>query len=415
MKLENHHYLFLAGGAVFLLLASFLWATHPIHSPLLIGGLLLFFLFGFREHLLANRLIIVIFLILFFYLFVKAQVVIFPFIVSFLIAYLFNPVAIQLERWKVRRSLGTLFLLVLTFGLVIVIGMILIPGLIKEVQELIRKIPTFADSVATFIGNNLPKVLLFFHVDPVRFEQSMIEKFPTGAEQVLSNLLKGITGIGTLLSRVLNIVLVPVLSFYILKDYDRIRDWLLIFVPRKYRSNTYFYLWRTNRILGGYLRGQVIVCTIVGVLTGMGFAVFKIPFAILLGVIVGLFNVIPFLGFYVSLGIALLTGFFTPDPVITMIKIASVFLVVQSLDSYVLTPKIIGKSVGLHPVAIIFSILIFSRFLGFWGLIIAVPASALIKFLIDEWKRREKWRAIIAEKTRSSGSQSSKKQSGRRA
>jgi predicted PurR-regulated permease PerM len=399
MKLENRHYLFLTGGAVFLLLGAFLWATHQIHSPLLIGGLLLFFLFGFRGHAMANRLIVVVLLILVFYFFIKALIVIFPFIVSFAIAYLFNPVAVQLERWKIRRSLGTLFLLVVTFSLVVLIGAILIPSLIKEIQELIRKIPVFADRIAEFIGNNLPKVLTFFHVDTNRFEQSMIEKFPTGAEQVLSNLLKGITGIGTLLSRILNIVLVPVLTFYILKDYDRIRDWLLIFSPRKYRSSIYFYLWRMNRILGGYLRGQIIVCTIVGVLTGTGFAIFRVPFAILLGVMVGLFNIIPFIGFYVSLSIALLAGFFTPEPVITMVKTGCVFLVVQSLEAYVITPKIIGKSVGLHPVAIIFSILIFSRFLGFWGLIIAVPASALIKFLIDEWKRREKWRAIIAEKT----------------
>ncbi len=404
MNTDNYQRYFLAGIALLLLLAAFLWTTQKIHSPLLVGGLLLFFLFGFREYPFSRRLIVVVFLVLLFYLFIKAQVVIFPFIIAFIIAYIFNPVVGYLERWKVRRTLGTLLLLIITFGLIVIIGGILIPSLVKEIQDLIRRIPTLAAQISMFVSSNLPRLLTFLHVNPEQFQQSLLEKFPSGAEQVLSNLLKGISGIGTLLGRVLNIVLVPVLTFYVLKDYERIRDWMLEFAPKKYRSSVYFYLWRMNRILGSYLRGQVIVCTVVGVLTGVGFAVFRIPFAILLGVIVGLFNVIPFIGFYVSLGIALLAGFFTPEPVIAMIKIGCVFLVVQSLEAYVLTPKIIGKNVGLHPVAIIFSILIFSRFLGFWGLIIAVPTSALIKFLIDEWKRREKWRAIIAEKTRTSGS-----------
>jgi predicted PurR-regulated permease PerM len=290
-------------------------------------------------------------------------------------------------------------LLIVTFGLIVVVGGILIPSLVREIQDLIRRIPTLATQISMFVSSNLPRLLTFLHVDSEQFQQSLLEKFPSGAEQVLSNLLKGISGIGTLLGRVLNIVLVPILTFYILKDYERIRDWMLGFAPKRYRSSVYFYLWRMNRILGGYLRGQIIVCTIVGVLSGAGFAIFNIPFAILLGVMVGLFNVIPFIGFYVSLAVALLAGFFTPEPIIAMIKIGGIFLVVQTLEAYVLSPKIVGESVGLHPVAVIFSILIFSRFLGFWGLIIAVPTSALIKFLIDEWKRREKWRAILAEKT----------------
>jgi predicted PurR-regulated permease PerM len=399
MNTENYQRYFLAGIALLLLLAVFLWTTQTIHSPLLVGGLLLFFLFGFREYPLSRRLIVVVSLVLLFYLFIQAQVVIFPFIIAFIVAYIFNPVVGTLERWKVRRTLGTLLLLIVTFGLIVVVGGILIPSLVREIQDLIRRIPTLATQISMFVSSNLPRLLTFLHVDSEQFQQSLLEKFPSGAEQVLSNLLKGISGIGTLLGRVLNIVLVPILTFYILKDYERIRDWMLGFAPKRYRSSVYFYLWRMNRILGGYLRGQIIVCTIVGVLSGAGFAIFNIPFAILLGVMVGLFNVIPFIGFYVSLVVALLAGFFTPEPIIAMIKIGGIFLVVQTLEAYVLSPKIVGESVGLHPVAVIFSILIFSRFLGFWGLIIAVPTSALIKFLIDEWKRREKWRAILAEKT----------------
>jgi predicted PurR-regulated permease PerM len=141
----------------------------------------------------------------------------------------------------------------------------------------------------------------------------------------------------------------------------------------------------------------------VGLLTGSGLALLGLPFAILLGFTVGVLNLIPFVGFYISLVISLLTGFVTPEPFVAMLKIASVFLTVQALEAYVITPKIVGERVGLHPVAVIFSVLIFSRFLGFWGLIIGVPTAALIKFLINEWKRRHKWMEILARENGSEG------------
>ena len=177
---------------------------------------------------------------------------------------------------------------------------------------------------------------------------------------------------------------------------------------------TNFYLWRTNRILGGYIRGQLIVCSIVGLLTGVGLAVLNLPFAILIGFITGVLNIIPYIGLYISLGLALLTGFFTANPLISMLKISGIFVFVQMLEAYTISPRVVGQRVGLHPVGVIFSILIFSRFLGFWGLIIGVPTAALIKFLVDEWKRRQKWRELLAEKAISENLESSKRKSGRK-
>ena len=246
----------------------------------------------------------------------------------------------------------------------------------------------------------LPMVIIkkFFRIDPTRFQQSLLEELPARAEQVLSNILKGITGIGALLGQVLNLILIPILTFYFLKDFDRVRTWALDFIPRGHRNICHFYLWRMNRILGGYLRGQLTVCTIVGLFTGLGLTLFNLPFAILLAFMTGILNIIPYIGLYISLGLALLTTFFTASPFVSMLKIAGIFLVVQASEAYVISPKIVGERVGLHPIAVIFSILVFSRFLGFWGLIIGVPTAALIKFLIDEWRRRQKWQEIRIQK-----------------
>ncbi len=388
-----------AGVVVFLLLAAFLWTTHPILSPILVGGVLLFLLLGLKEYPLARRLSIAVVIVLLVWFFTKTQGVLFPFLVAFVLAYLFDPLADLLERGRIPRTLGTLFLLFLTLGILVLVGMILIPNLVREIQDLIGRIPGMANRVAAFVQKNLPRLLGFLRVDPTKLQQSLLEEIPSRAEQVLLNLLRGITGIGAFLGQIFNMILIPILTFYFLKDFDRIRAWALDFVPRKYRNICTFYLWRLNRILGGYLRGQLIVCTMVGLLTGLGLGLFGLPFAVLLGVLTGILNIIPYLGLYISLGLALLTGFFTPHPFASMLKIGGVFLVVQMFEAYVISPKIVGERVGLHPVAVIFSILVFSRFLGFWGLVIGVPTAALIKFLVDEWKRRQKWREILAEKS----------------
>jgi predicted PurR-regulated permease PerM len=395
---KNNNRMILAGVVISFLLAAFLWTTIKILSPILIGGLLLFFLFGLKEYPLAGRLRIGIILILLLWIFIRAQSVLFPFLFSFAIAYLFDPLADRLEKWGIRRSLGVAFLILLTLSVLILSGTFLIPSLSEEIQEFIKKTPALAKSIAGFIQKNLPRLVGFLNIDIKDFQQNLLEKLPATAEQILLNILKGITGVGALLGRILNIVLIPILTFYFLKDYDRIKDWILKLSPRKYRSSTYFYLWRLNRILGGYYRGQIIICIIVGFLTGTGMALFGIPFAILLGFITGLLNIIPFIGFYISLIVSLLAGFLTPSPFVGMLKIAGVFLSVQMLEAYILSPRILGRRVGLHPIAVIFSIFIFSRFLGFWGLIIGVPSAALIKFLIDESKRREKWNEIYTEK-----------------
>jgi len=403
----------LAAAAVFLLLTGFLWTTHQILNPILVGSLLIFLLLGLKEFPLARRLIFMVVLLLLIWFFMNAQGVIFPFIVSFILAYLFDPITDWLEKKKVPRTIGALLLLLVAIGLVVTFGAILIPRLVSEIQDLIKQIPEPRE-IYTFINKNLTKLFERLHIDPTSINETLLEEIPVRIEQVLSNLLKGISGVGIFLGQIVNIVLIPILTFYFLKDFNRIRNWAMDFAPKKYRPAINFYLWRSNRIFGGYIRGQLIVCSIVGVLTGVGFVVFKLRFALLIGFITGILNIIPYIGLYISLTLALLTGFFNPPALISMIKIAGIFLVVQMAESYVISPRIVGQRVGLHPIGVIFSILVFSRFLGFWGLIIGVPTAALIKFLVDEWKRRQKWRELVAEKNMSENSEGPKRKPRRK-
>lgn len=384
---------------LFVFLTAFLYTVEPILSPFLIGGVLLFILFGYREAQLARQLSIGVVLLLFVWIFSKAQGVLFPLIVSFILAYLFDPVIDFLVHRKLHRAMAAGLVLLITFGLIITTGILIIPDLIGEVQDLIKGVPDLAKQLAGMIDDLLNDFQQYLNVGDLGAQESWVEKLPTHFEQVFLNIIKGLIGVGAFLSRILNIVLVPVLTFYMLKDFDQMTEWGLSLVPKKYRSVTYFYLWRFHRILGGYLRGQLIVCMIIGFLTGLGLAILRVPYAILLGIMTAVFGVIPFVGFYISLGICFLTAMMSPTPLVMAVKIVSVFLFVQGLESYVISPKIVGDRVGLHPVAVIFSILVFSKFFGFWGLLAGVPTAALIKFLLDEWKRRLKRREILAERS----------------
>lgn len=395
--MQNNHRI-IAGIAIFLLLAAFLWSTQSVLSPFLAGGLLLFILFGIKESRIVRRIAFSVIFIFGVWFLVRAQGVIFPFLIAFILAYLFDPLVDFMEKIHVPRGLSTLLVLLVNLGVFILVGVLLIPGLVREIQDLINRIPDMADKLYVLAQRNLPRLMQFLQIDSAKLHESLLEEIPSRTESVLSNLLKGLTGVGAFLGKMFNIILIPILTFYFLKDFDRIRGFFLDFIPRKYHSRCNFYLWRINRIFGGYIRGQLIVSSIVGILTGIGLALFHIPFAILIGFTAGILNVIPYLGLYISLGIALLAGLFTPNIMASMIKIAGVFLVVQAIEAYFISPKILGDRVGLHPVAVIFSILVFSRFLGFWGLIIAVPTAALLKFFIDELRRHQKFKENLAEK-----------------
>jgi len=384
--------------SLIILLTAFLWTTIEILSPLLIGILLLFMLYHLKDKAYSKPLALCISLILFFWILLQIKSILFPFVISFILAYLFDPVTDWLEKLKIPRILGTLILLMLTFGIIIIIGIFLLPGLINELHTLIKKIPEVSANLQNILKDNLTKFLHTFHIESGELEKSLSNKLPDSIEKILLSILTGLTSVGSFLGKLFYIILIPILTFYFLKDFEKIKNWIINIIPPKYKNHCHFYGWRFNRILGGYLRGQLIVCIIVGILTGVGFAVFNLPFALLIGALTGLLNIIPYIGLYLSLTLALLIGLLTPNIVISLVKIIGIFLIVQAIEAYIISPKIVGERVGLHPIAVILSILVFSNLFGFWGLLIGVPSAAVIKFLMDEWKRHQKWRIILENK-----------------
>jgi predicted PurR-regulated permease PerM len=178
-------------------------------------------------------------------------------------------------------------------------------------------------------------------------------------------------------------VLTPVLLFYLLVDIDRIRGESVALLPASHRESARAFLSELDGLLAGYLRGQLVVSLITGAATGLLLAIVGAPYPILLGLATALLNLLPVVGFWVGLAIALLTTALAGDAFWpTALFVALVYVGVQQLEGHVLSPRIVGKEVGLHPVLILLGILFFGSLFGLIGVIVAVPLTAVARMLV---------------------------------
>ena len=168
-----------------------------------------------------------------------------------------------------------------------------------------------------------------------------------------------------------------------MRDFPSVGRAIAQILPPARRDGALSFLHRYDVLLGEYLRGQLLVATFVGIATAVGFWIVGFPNAILLGVIAGVFNIVPYLGLIVSLVPAALIALLTPPLWLSALKVAGVFFVVQSLDSYFFSPKIVGDRVGLHPVWVMLAIIGFASVFGLVGLLLAIPIAVLIKLVIE--------------------------------
>jgi len=255
-----------------------------------------------------------------------------------------------------------------------------LPGMIEGLQAWYRA------QLTALAGSQLPIIGDIPFERGLELESEDVTAFVTEQIRALQPSWEDAIGLGrgvqTGLAILGYLVLTPVLTFYILRDFPSMQEWVSRLVPRDRREWTLGFLRRYDTLVGEYLRGQVLVALFVGLATGLGFWLVGFPNAVLLGVIAGVFNIVPYLGLVVSLVPALLIAVLTTPIWLSLLKVMGVFFAVQSLDSYFLSPKIIGDRVGLHPVWVMLAIIAFGSFFGIIGLLLAIPLAVLIKLLI---------------------------------
>jgi predicted PurR-regulated permease PerM len=309
-----------------------------------------------------------------------------PLAAALVIAYLFDPLIDRFEARGVSRSAAIGILLVFVIAALFGVAFVLIPAMQRDVASLTERLPGYLERGLATFGPRLEQAL---GVPLPHSFREAIESLRAGELQVpldalrglIDRVLLGVTGtVGALLS----LLIIPVLAYYLLVEFDRIRRAALDLVPRAYQARVAAEAARVDALISGFIRGQLTVCLVLAVLYAIGFAVIGIDLAVVIGVTSGLLAIIPYVGGTVALvsasGMALLQ--FGVGAQLALV--VGWYLVVQGLEGLVLVPRIVGKSLGLHPVTVIVALMIGGDLLGFLGLLIAVPLAAVVQVFAQD-------------------------------
>ena len=306
------------------------------------------------------------------------QDVMLPFVAGMAIAYFLDPVVDRFETWRFGRGLATFVVLLLFFLLAVGVILLIVPVLEAQVVALVTAAPAYFEKLRVLIEPLLQRVAAMNGGDPLAKLPAAASDLVKIATRVLRELVTGGVALANLLSL---IFITPVVAFYLLRDWDRMIAVIDGWLPQAQAPVIRAQVGEIDRTLSAFVRGQGSVCLILGVLYGTALSLAGLQFGLIIGLFSGIISFVPFvgalLGGAISIGLALLQ-FESLGPVAL---VTGIYLVGQVLEGNFLTPRLVGGAVGLHPVWVIFSLLAGGALFGFLGVLIAVPAMAVIGVL----------------------------------
>jgi len=302
-----------------------------------------------------------------------------PFLLAIILAYLLNPLVDFFESRHIPRVLA-IFMIYLAVGALIALSITYtVPRMLMEINKLTERLPEFTGLLTQFVADieerfqrtNLPPVL-----------RNMVEhNIQKAQDRLLVALEYSVEVLLAALGRVFVALLTPVLTFYILKDVVVIKRTISNLLPGKHRRKLLAWLSKIDSTLGSWIRGQLLIAFMVGVLSMIGLSIIGLDFAILLGVLAGMLDVIPYFGPIIG-GIPPVVVGLLVSPAMG-IKALAVIIVIQQIESNLITPQILGHSLGLHPLIVIFALLLGGELGGLVGMILSVPVAAILKVTIE--------------------------------
>ena len=305
-----------------------------------------------------------------------------PFVAAALLAYMGDPLADRLQKMRIPRTLAVVLVFLTTF-LVIALLVLLVGPLIKtQVGALFQALPDIAHKVEQVW---LPTLLGWMNIesgDEVGFGAFLARYSDMVASWSGSILLSVSKSGGVLAAAVLSLFLIPILTFYMLRDWDSILLHLSAIVPDSQRATIIELARETDDMLGAFLRGQVLVMLALAAIYTLGLSLVGLKFAVAIGVVSGLVSFVPYLGFVFGIALAGLTVALEPNPLWHIIGVVATFTIAQLIEGSFLTPKLVGDRIGLHPVIIIFAVAAGGQLFGFFGILLALPAAATLSVLV---------------------------------
>jgi predicted PurR-regulated permease PerM len=325
-------------------------------------------------------------IVILFYVLSKLKWLFIYFSFALMLAYFFDPLYKFLLNKKAPKVLAIIIVFGIIIALLILTIFFLIPSVINQLNILYKEVPKFIENYQSMILSIKPQLSKF--MDPADVENLLKEN--------LSELQKGVLGfsqsiiiyLSNIVSSVtFGIVIIPLILFYLLRDMFKFKENLYIFVSKKNKKEFKEVLEEIDNIVSGFIRGRIMVCFIVGTLIGIGLYFLNLKFALIIGIVSGVFNFIPYLGPIVGVVLALI--FALGSPWWTLLMVIVLFILVNQLEAIYLNPNILGKGLGLHPLTVILSMLICGQLLGILGVLVAVPLAAILKVLFFRYLAQE--------------------------
>lgn len=309
------------------------------------------------------------------YILLQLTPILTPFLLGAGFAYILNPVVEYLVKWRLPRWLAVslVFLLLVIFWTLLAI--LVIPLLLQQAETFWQTAP---ESIAKVDQTLRPILNNWFGIEGTLNVQTIRDFITNNMDTIslyLGNILR--SGLGVV-GLAMNLLILPVVMFYLLLDWNKILSKFQQILPRDIEPTVTKLALQSDEALGGFLRGQILVMLFLAVFYSVGLWIAGIPFALFIGVTAGLISFVPYLGNFVGIGLATIMVLFYQNSYIPLVWVAAVFGIGQLIEGMILTPILVGDRIRLHPLVVIFAVLAGGQLLGFTGVLIALPLAAVL-------------------------------------
>jgi predicted PurR-regulated permease PerM len=309
-----------------------------------------------------------------------------PLVCAFALAYFLDPLIDRFEAHRVPRRVAILLLVALSVVVALLTAFFLVPKLSREIAGLAERLPGYLDQALVSL---VPRVERWFGITLPSSVREALDTLRSGGVsiplatlgRVVERAAASITGT---LGALVGLVVIPFIAYYALAEFDSIRVGLMKLVPVPYQDAVATKVTTINDLIAGFIRGQLIVCASLGALYAIGFSIIGIDLALVIGLVSGLLAIIPYVGGAVALAAAAGMCLLQYGIDLHLALVVGWYALIQTLEGVVLTPRIVGHTVGIHPVAVIVGLLIGGDLLGFLGLLVAVPFTAVVQVFVKD-------------------------------
>ena len=328
---------------------------------------------------IKNFIFVIILIIVIYLIYMPLIKVSIPFITSLIIAYLLSPIVKFLMSKKLSKILSILIIYIVFFITTISLLKYLLPLFYSNINELFVSNPTIIDKYKLLVNEFIIK----YDVSnlPDSLKQGISQNIKYISTFFNSIIIDTLSTFSWIIANIFYIALIPFITFYFLKDGEELKEKLTYVIPVIIRDDAIVTWYRVDLVLKRFIRGEMTIALIVGVLTWSGMYIIGVKFSLVLGFIAGVTNIIPYLGPFLGVIPCLIVAFIQ-SPLLAL-KAGFIFFIIQQLEAGIISPKIVGKCVGMHPVTVIFILLFWEKFFGIWGMFFAVPLTSIIIVIFE--------------------------------